>query len=81
MVYMVRTQIYLTENERTALRSISTNIGKKQSELIRDAIDYWIDQLSEARRKRILDRTAGMWKERTDLPNFGKLRKDWDRTY
>jgi hypothetical protein len=36
---MVRTQIYLTEEERSALSSISNQLGKKQSELIREAVD------------------------------------------
>jgi hypothetical protein len=32
---MVRTQIYLTEQEQSALRTISGNTGRSQSELIR----------------------------------------------
>ena len=77
---MRRTQIYLTEQERDALSSISTQVGKKQSELIREAVDELIARYSDSRRQAILDRVAGMWKERDDLPDFGKLREEWDRS-
>ena len=40
---MVRTQIYLTEAERAALRAIARQTGQKQSELIRQAIDRLIE--------------------------------------
>lgn len=76
---MVRTQIYLTDEERAALRALSERSGKKQSELIREAVDRLIGQTSSATRRRVLDAAAGMWKGRGDLPNFARLRRDWDR--
>ncbi len=78
---MVRTQIYLTEAERSALNSISGRLRKKQSELIREAVDDLIARYSESRRQEVLDRAAGMWKDRDDLPDFQELRKDWDRSF
>ena len=51
---MVRTQIYLTEHEKTALGVLSAATGKAQSELIREAIDHFFAQNSPARRKAIL---------------------------
>jgi hypothetical protein len=76
---MVRTQVYLTEQERTALGVLSAATGKAQSELIREAIDHFVAQKSPARRKAIMASAAGMWKDRRDLPDFGALRKQWDR--
>ena len=76
---MIRTQIYLTEKERSELSSLSAESGKKQSELIREAIDHLIATLSKSRRQAILDRAAGMWKGRDDLPDIRKLREEWDR--
>ncbi|MCK5058476.1 MAG: ribbon-helix-helix protein, CopG family, partial [Candidatus Aminicenantes bacterium] len=35
---MIRTQIYLTEEEKSALSSLSTQSGKSLSELIREAV-------------------------------------------
>jgi hypothetical protein len=78
---MIRTQIYLTEKERSALNSIAAQSGKKQSELIREAVDNLIASYSQIRRRKILDRVAGIWKNRDDLPDFEKLRKEWDRGF
>jgi predicted DNA-binding protein len=39
---MVRTQVYLEESASKALRSIALKTGRKQSELIREAIDKLI---------------------------------------
>ena len=76
---MVRTQIYLTENQRDELATIAETAGKKQSELIRDAIDLLIDQAGSSRRELVLREAAGIWKDRTDLPDFKAIRTEWDR--
>lgn len=76
---MVRTQIYLTERQREELAALAKSVGKKQSELIRDAIDRLIDQASETRRKSVLRQAAGIWKDRKDLPDFSAVRSQWDR--
>jgi hypothetical protein len=76
---MVRTQIYLTERQRDELAAIAKTTGKKQSELIRDAVDRLIHQAGHSRRETVLRETAGIWKDRTDLPNFKKTRAEWDR--
>ena len=76
---MVRTQIYLTEAERTALASLSETRGTSQSELIREAVDQLIAQSSGKRRQQVLENAAGLWKERKDLPDFAATRKEWDR--
>jgi hypothetical protein len=78
--FMVRTQIYLTEEEKLALGTISQQAGKKQSELIREAVDELIAKYSENRRQEILEKAAGIWKNRDDLPDFAGLRKEWDRS-
>ncbi len=76
---MVRTQIYLTERQRAELAAIAEDLGKKQSELIREAIDLFLERESRIRRADVLRETAGMWKDRDDLPDFEKLRAEWDR--
>ena len=76
---MVRTQIYLTESQRDKLLAISRAMGKKQSELIREAIDRLIAQASHNQRELVLREAAGIWKERTDLPDFRTIRSEWDR--
>jgi hypothetical protein len=54
-------------------------MGKKQSELIREAIDRFIDQLGNRQRDFVLRETAEIWKDRKDLPDFEAARADWDR--
>jgi Arc/MetJ-type ribon-helix-helix transcriptional regulator len=76
---MVRTQIYLTERQRDELAAIAKAAGKKQSELIREAVDRLIDQAGRGRREAVLREVAGIWKDRTDLPNFKATRAEWDR--
>ncbi len=76
---MVRTQIYLTENQRDELAAIAKSIGKKQSELIREAIDQLIHQTGGGHRESVLRKTAGIWKDRTDLPDFDTIRSEWNR--
>lgn len=76
---MVRTQIYLTEEERDGLGVIAKSTGKKQSELIREAVDRFLGQSKGPRREAILNEAAGMWKDRSDLPDFRAARRSWDR--
>ena len=77
---MIRTQIYLTERQRNELAILAKSYGKKQSELIREAIDRLIYQASKNHRKQVLDEAAGIWKDRTDLPDFISIRSELDRT-
>jgi len=78
---MVRTQIYLTERQRNELAALAKAAGKKQSELIREAIDRLIAQADRGRREAILREAAGIWKDRNDLPDFEASRSEWDRKW
>lgn len=76
---MIRTQIYLTDHQRAELAIIAKNLGKKQSEIIREAIDRLIEQTRQCRKDMALREAAGIWKNRKDLPDFRALRSEWDR--
>lgn len=76
---MVRTQIYLTAREKAALEAMSRATGKTQSELIRDAIQAMISSLGLDERRSLLASGRGLWADRTDLPDFGDLRRELDR--
>ena len=54
---MIRTQIYLTEKERDGLSALAESSGKKQSELIREAVDRLIGMASNSHRNTILKTT------------------------
>jgi predicted nucleic acid-binding protein len=58
---MERTQIYLTEEERRALKSLAARLGRSQSALIRDAIDRYVDRYQEGNRLDLLRQARGLW--------------------
>ena len=72
-------ELYLTEHQRDELAAIAKIAGKKQSELIREAVDRLIDQEGRSRREAVLRKAAGIWKDRMDLPYFKAARAEWDR--
>jgi hypothetical protein len=74
---MRRTQIYLTRDETEGLRSISGETGKSQSALIREAIDCYLALHLDHRDR--MRKARGIWRTRTDLPNFERLRAELDR--
>ncbi len=78
---MFRSQVYLTETERTQLHKLSRQTGKSQSELIREAIDHFIEMNQKQSESKLADTLAvkGMWTDRDDLPDFTKIRKEFDR--
>ena len=76
---MIRTQIYLTDNQRLKLTVIARDTGKKQSEIIREAIDRLLDQTNQDSKKNAVKAAAGIWKNRDDLPDFRAMRSEWDR--
>jgi hypothetical protein len=77
---VVRTQIYLTEDEQNGLRTLSRRTGLSQSELIRQAIDSMLAEEQALDRGALLRQARGLWSEREDLPDLRALRQEWHRT-
>ena len=76
---MVRTQIYLTERQRDELATIAKTARKKQSELIREAVDRLIKEKGRVRWRLYYVRLPESGRIAPDLPDFRATRAEWDR--
>jgi hypothetical protein len=76
---MERTQIYLTKAQRKSLALIAKRESQPISTVIRSAIDKYLLSLEHESKGHAIKRFAGMWKDRTDLPDFEEIRKSFDR--
>ena len=76
---MLRTQVYLTEEEKVGLNHLVESTGTSQSELIREAIDCLLKRNAGKEKLNTLEDVAGMWEGRTDLPDFNEIRQSFDR--
>ncbi|MEX2489429.1 MAG: CopG family transcriptional regulator [Pseudomonadales bacterium] len=76
---MERTQVYLTNEQRRELKKLAARSGKRQSELIREAIDALVAGAECSDWKSGMMAAAGLWANRDDLPEFTRLRSELDR--
>lgn len=77
---MIRTQVYITEQEKKALAQLSKQTGQSQSELIRQGIDLLCQSIkSKSNRAQLITSTSGAWKD-NDF-DFTTLRKESDRKF
>jgi Arc/MetJ-type ribon-helix-helix transcriptional regulator len=74
---MVRTQVYLTEEEKSNLESVALAQGVSQSDLIRQAIDELLAKRGTIDKSPILDEIAGVWSDKKDIPIVRELRTGW----
>jgi Arc/MetJ-type ribon-helix-helix transcriptional regulator len=77
---MVRTQVYLTEEQDRGLKGLVASSGRKQSELIREAVDRLLAEHQPKDWRQALEGVRGMWADRDDLDDlYADLRADWER--
>ena len=81
---MATAQINLTDTQADALHKLSEQTGKTEDELLQEAVNKLIGQVSEAETKRqewleALRQAKGIWKNRDDLPDLRELREEADR--
>ena len=75
---MIRTQIYLTDEEHSGISELAKSTKRKQSELIRQAIDEYLVRKNPADKLAKIRKAKGIWKNRTDL-DLSRIRSDFDR--
>ena len=75
---MKRTQIYLTSLESQGGAKVAANTGRKQSEVIREAIDQYLLRLGPPDRLGRFRAGCGIWGDRDDL-DLEVIREEFDR--
>ncbi len=76
---MQRTEIALTERERDSISTIARQRGTTEGEVIHEAIERFIGKSDHGDRRSLLRQARGIWQDRDDLPDFGQLRREFDR--
>lgn len=77
---MVEKELNLTEQERSVLQEISRRTGKAESDLIHEAVGQLINGFQNENRLALMQQAKGIWKDRSDLPAFEDMRREWDRS-
>ncbi len=77
---MVRTQIYLTEEQKRALERVSARAGKPAAALIREAIDTYLRERGDDDKAKALEASFGLWSDcRLTGDSYARgLRQEWD---
>jgi hypothetical protein len=79
---MADIELNLTEKQQRALQEIALRTGKTADELLLDAVDDALERIIKQRLpsgNSSMFQARGIWKDRDDLPDFGKLRREWER--
>jgi hypothetical protein len=71
---MRKIQVFLRDDQKTALKSLSARTGRKQSDLIRNGVDLLIDRAGreDVDWRQATRAAAGLWKDRADLEGLTK---------
>jgi Arc/MetJ-type ribon-helix-helix transcriptional regulator len=76
---MVRTQVYLTEEQERGLKQLAASSGRKQSELIREAIEGYLTERRSKDWKAALEACFGMWADRDDVADLHeRVGQEWE---
>jgi hypothetical protein len=77
---MVQTQVAMPDKLDLLLSTLASDQGKKKEDIIVEAVEAYVKKPLTQEERLALRRSArGMWKDRTDLPDFDALRKSMDR--
>ena len=71
------TVFMLDEPEASALLTLVQRTGRSADELVREAVQRYIQQQIPERRA-LLKQARGMWQQREDLPSVADLRREFD---
>ena len=75
---MQKIQVFLREDQKTALKSLSARTGARQSELVRRGVDLVLEGAAarNADWREAIRAVAGLWRDRKDIETTsGRLRR------
>lgn len=76
---MIRTLVSIEENDKRWLDKYSQKQGQSTAEIIRQAIKEFQQKMRADQRKRVLDKTFGILKDKEDSIKFvRKIREEWE---
>ncbi len=78
---MERTQIYLTSEQKKALKIIAEQKNAPLAEVVREAVESYITEQKPSKSER-LNKARGLWKDRVDLDAVAyekELRKELNK--
>ena len=78
---MERTQIYLTSDQKKALKIIAEQKNAPLAEVVREAVESYITEQKPSKTER-LNKARGLWKDRVDLDAVAyekELRKELNK--
>ncbi|MUG93055.1 CopG family transcriptional regulator [Scytonema sp. UIC 10036] len=75
---MLETQLSLSEQIQNALGEISQRTGKSVNELIYEAIEIFVSENQQKKRRDLMHKARGIWADREYL-NSRDIRQEWDR--
>jgi Ribbon-helix-helix domain len=81
---MQKIQVFLRDDQKTGLKSLSARTGVRQSDLVRQGVDLLLESASRRRTdwREATRAAAGLWRERTDLDAINEeLRASFRRRF
>ncbi len=67
---MITTQLQLTDAEYSEVQATAGLLGKSIAEVLHDAVTAFASHARIERQRRRIDEAFGMWKDRTDIPDY-----------
>jgi len=75
---MVKKSVSLSEKENEALKALALKLGKREGEILKEALERFINEAQKEMKLENLLASRGMWKSRKDIPDLRELRKSRD---
>ncbi len=69
-------QLTLSPADSDAVRQLAQRTGRAETELLHEAVAALMRQATLENWQTALRRAKGMWKNRTDLPDFNRVRTE-----